>query len=98
MGGIPITLKIAEVNLTNLAVVLFVGAGGILSVYVRNENIAIACFSGLVGYLARGYANRENNDTQNTEEITTRECTNLQDNNEDSWEETEDVQPDEENQ
>lgn len=59
-------VKIAEINLTNLAIVIFVGISGILAIHLHNENIAVACVAGLVGYLARGYTKTETTNTTNT--------------------------------
>ena len=61
-------VKIAEINITNLAIVIFVGISGILAIHLHNENIAVACVAGLVGYLARGYTKTETTNTT-TEEM-----------------------------
>lgn len=51
-------LKISEINVTNILIVIMVGVGGIFSIVYGIESLAIACFSGLVGYLGKSVQNK----------------------------------------
>ena len=63
-------IKISEINITNILIVIFVGSGGVLGVFFKNEVIASSCFAGLIGYLARGYNhNKETIKEETSEDI-----------------------------
>jgi hypothetical protein len=42
-----------------LTIVFFVGSGGIIALILNQRDIAIACFSGLIGYLSHRYESKD---------------------------------------
>lgn len=58
-------IKIAEINITNILIVLFVGVGGILSLTYQYPEGMNLCFGGLVGYMGRYIQEQTTNTTYN---------------------------------
>lgn len=57
-------IKFTETSIVSVMIVTYVGLMGLVSLYLHADMIATACASGLVGYLGRGLANR--NEEKNT--------------------------------
>ena len=48
-----VKIKIAEINMINLLIVLYVGTMGVISLFTHSEQVQIATVSGLLGYMGR---------------------------------------------
>lgn len=48
-----VKIKIAEINLINLLIVIYVGTMGVISLFTNSEQVQIATVSGLLGYMGR---------------------------------------------